>query len=102
MTPFGLPTKTLQKLQSVFAQYPEITEVILYGSRAKGNYKAGSDIDLTIVSSTLSHQQLLKIENQIDDLLLPYSVDLCLFRTIDNSALIEHIQRVGIRLSLLP
>jgi predicted nucleotidyltransferase len=95
MTTCGLSINTLQQLQSVFAQYPEITEVILYGSRAKGNYKLGSDIDLTIVSSTLSHQQLLKIENQIDDLLLPYSVDLCLFRTI------EHIQRVGIRFSAL-
>ena len=101
MTPLGLPLKTLQQLQFVFAQYPEITEVILYGSRAKGNYRLGSDIDLTIVSPTLSHQQLLKIENQIDDLLLPYRVDLCLFKTIDNPDLIDHIERVGIGLSSL-
>ena len=98
MNPFGLPKKVIEQLKSVFAQYPEISAVIVYGSRAKENYKPGSDIDLTVVSETLSHHQLLKIENQIDDLLLPYQVDLCLFRAIDNPDLIEHIKRVGVRL----
>jgi uncharacterized protein len=42
--------------------------------------------------------ELLKIENEIDDLLLPYKVDLSLFHQIDNPSLIEHIQRVGIYL----
>jgi len=98
MSQFGLSTEVIEQLKSVFAQYPEISTIILYGSRAEGTYKPGSDIDLTIVSETLSHHQLLKIENQIDDLLLPYTVDLSLFKAIDNPDLIEHIQRVGIKL----
>lgn len=98
MSRFGLSTKTIEQLKSVFAQYPEISMIILYGSRAKETHKPGSDIDLTLVSETLSHHQLLTIENKIDDLLLPYRVDLSLFRSIDNPDLIEHIQRVGVRL----
>lgn len=98
MSRFGLSKKTIEQLKSVFAQYPEISTIILYGSRAKGTHKPGSDIDLTLVSETLSHHQLLTIENQIDDLLLPYRVDLSLFRAIDNPDLIKHIQRVGVTL----
>jgi len=98
MSRFGLSITTIEQLKSVFAQYPEISRIILYGSRAKGTHKPGSDIDLTLVSETLSHHQLLAIENQIDDLLLPYRVDLSLFRAIDNPDLIEHIQRVGVTL----
>ena len=46
--PFGLPPATLDKLNSVFAQHNAIDSVVIYGSRAKGNYRPGSDIDLTI------------------------------------------------------
>ena len=98
MSQFGLPIKAIEQLKSVFVQYPEISTIILYGSRAKGTYQTGSDIDLTIVSDRLSSHQLLKIQNQIDDLLLPYTVDLSLFKAIDNPDLIEHIQRVGVKL----
>lgn len=98
MSQFGLPIKAIEQLKSVFVQYPEISTIILYGSRAKGTYQTGSDIDLTIVSDRLSYHQLLKIQNQIDDLLLPYTVDLSLFKAIDNPDLIEHIQRVGVKL----
>ncbi len=68
----------------------------LYGSRAKGNYRDGSDIDLTLMGDALSHAQLNRIETQIDDLLLPYTIDLSLFEHIDNANLIDHIRRVGV------
>ena len=92
---FGLQESTIARINSVFAHYPQIPQVRLYGSRAKGNYRNGSDIDLTIMGDALTYAQLLRIENEIDDLLLPYKVDLSLFRQIDNPALIDHIQRVG-------
>ena len=93
---FGLPQTAIAKLCHVFSQYPQINSVILYGSRAKGNYRPGSDIDLSIQGEQLDLTTLLAIENQIDDLLLPWMVDLSLFHKIDNSDLIEHIQRIGI------
>ena len=92
----GLKPAVLEKIRKVFAAYPEINQVILYGSRAKGNYRRGSDIDLTIKSGQLTLLQLMRIEQELDDLLLPYKIDLSLFRTIENQDLIDHIERVGL------
>ena len=93
---FGLKENTIDRINAVFSQYPDIEKVVLYGSRAKGNYREGSDIDLTLMGGALSHTQLNRIETQIDDLLLPYTVDLSLFESIDNTNLIDHIRRVGV------
>ena len=75
---------------------PDIEKVVLYGSRAKDNYREGSDIDLTLMGDALSHAQLNRIKMQIDDLLLPYTIDLSIFELIDNANLIDHIRRVGV------
>ncbi len=95
---FGLPPATLEKLISVFAQHSAIASVLIYGSRAKGNYRTGSDIDLTIKGSEISFAEFMQIENQIDDLLLPYTVDLSQYNQINNKELIEHIDRVGLEI----
>lgn len=92
---FGLADSVISKINSVFARYPQIGEVRLYGSRAKGNYRSGSDIDLAIMGNGVSDLELLHIASDIDELPLPYKVDLSLFRQIENPALVEHIQRVG-------
>lgn len=94
--PNGLPASAIQKIHSVFQQYPQINKVWLYGSRAKGNYRVGSDIDLCIESETLNLTELLVIETQLDDLLLPWKIDLSLKKYIDNNELLEHIDRVGV------
>lgn len=93
---FGLGERVIAALNGVFAAYPQIERVILYGSRAKGTYRSGSDIDLTIVGDEVTHNQLLALANQLDDLLLPYKIDLSLLRQIENSDLLEHIRRVGV------
>ncbi|MDA7088510.1 nucleotidyltransferase domain-containing protein [Pseudomonas sp. SA3-5] len=93
---FGLPTPAVEKLRRVFQGWPQIQRVLLYGSRAKGSYRPGSDIDLVIEGEELTLTQLLAIENQIDDLLLPWMVDISLKHKIDNSSLLEHIERVGV------
>lgn len=93
---FGLKESTIDRINAVFSQYPDIEKVVLYGSRAKGNYREGSDIDLTLMGDALSHTQLNRIETQIDDLLLPYTIDLSIFKHIDNANLIDHIRRVGV------
>ena len=93
---FGLPAHAVEKLRGVFQGWPQIQRVLLYGSRAKGNYRPGSDIDLAIEGDELSLSQMLAIENQIDDLLLPWMVDISLKHRIENPALLDHIERVGI------
>lgn len=94
---FGLTEVDIQKICSVFSHYPEIKKVILYGSRAKGNYKNGSDIDLVLFGEPpLSLEMLYQVTKELDDLLLPYSMDVSIFETLRNPDLIEHIRRVGI------
>ncbi len=93
---FGLKEQTIEQIISVFSRYPEVEKVTLYGSRAKGNYKNGSDIDLTFEGEGLTLSMLHKIDNDLDDLLLPYTFDLSIFKHIDNTDLIDHIKRVGI------
>jgi predicted nucleotidyltransferase len=92
---YGLSTTTIDAINSVFREYQNIDEVILYGLRAKGNLKTGSDIDLVLKGNTLSLTDLLRIENELDDLMLPYKIDISLYHQINNPELIEHIQRVG-------
>jgi len=91
----GLTAADLQAIQNTFRAFPGICEAILYGSRAKGNFRPGSDIDLTLKGNGLSHQDLLNIELALDDLLLPYKIDLSLYHQIDNPQLLDHIARVG-------
>jgi predicted nucleotidyltransferase len=93
---YGLSTKTISLIQGVFAKYPQAEKAILYGSRAKGNYRNGSDIDLVLVGAELNLSQLFKIELELDDLLLPYKIDLALLHQISNPDLVEHIERKGV------
>ncbi len=95
---FGLKRSTLNKLCSVFQRHDAIESVVLYGSRAKGTYKVGSDIDLTINGRLLPFLELMQIEGQIDDLYLPYMVDLSQYEKLTNSDLIEHIDRIGVNI----
>ena len=68
---------------------------ILYGSRAKGNFKKGSDIDLTLFGAELNQQSCSTIAEALDDLLLPYTIDLSVFDQLKHPALEAHIERVG-------
>ena len=94
--PYGLPPHVLKRLSAVFRKWPQIDRAILYGSRAKGNFRAGSDIDLCLEADTMQIAELLKLCGEIDDLLLPWKVDLALKHTIENSELVAHIERVGV------
>ena len=94
--PYGLNENTIKAIHTIFASYPDIDEVILYGSRAKGNYRPNSDIDLTLKGEKLDLTTQFKIENELDDLLLPYKIDLSIYNSIENQNLTDHILRVGI------
>jgi predicted nucleotidyltransferase len=96
MTAFGLSDENILKIRNVFAKFAEVEKVIIYGSRAKGNYRYNSDIDLTLVGEQLSLNVQFRIDESLDDLLLPYKIDLSLFNQISNPDLVEHIQRVGV------
>ncbi len=92
---FGLKQETIDKINSVFAKYPEVEEVVIYGSRAKGNYRNGSDIDITLKGEHLTSQILSRINSDIDDLNTPYMFDISIFHKLHSTDFIEHIVRVG-------
>ena len=92
----GLSATTMQRIVTALAHYPEIDKAVLYGSRAKGNYRPGSDIDLTLFGDRLNHTLLMRLDNELDDLLLPYKFDLSLFANLTLPELIDHIRRVGV------
>ena len=92
---FGLPDLAIEKLNSVFAKFPEVREVIIYGSRAKGNFREGSDIDLTLKGKDLTEGIRTQIWLNLDDLNTPYLIDLSVFHHLDSSSLINHIEKVG-------
>lgn len=93
---YGLPETAVQKIGAILRHYPQVEKAILYGSRAKGNYKNGSDIDLTLRGRGLTINVLYKIMDELDDLLLPYIIDLSILDKISDPDVIEHIQRVGV------
>lgn len=94
---YGLKETTVQKICAVLARYSPVDKAVLYGSRAKGNYKNGSDIDLTLHGGEdLTLHVLYKIIHDLDDLLLPYTIDLSIFSDITDLDMIEHIRRVGL------
>ncbi len=93
---YGLSKTATDKICAVFAQFPEVEKAVLYGSRAKGNFKAGSDIDLTLYGEALTHDVQSAVASALDDLLLPYTIDLSLFDALSHVKLREHIERVGV------
>ena len=95
---FGLPDDVLPRLLAVLSGNRKIRQITLYGSRAKGTARLGSDIDLCLEGDSLSLGALDELEAAIDDLLLPWKVDITVKQQIDNPDLIAHIERVGVRL----
>ncbi len=94
MQMFGLSNEDIERIKEIFTRYEPIEEVLIYGSRAKGNFKPSSDIDLTLLGNIdLDLQQ--QIEFDLDDLLLPYKFDISNYSKITNPEFLNHIQRVG-------
>ena len=94
---FGLPPYAMESLKRVFAHHPAIEGVTVYGSRAKGNYRYNSDIDVMLTAPELSWSEFCQLELEIDDLLLPWKVDLALKHQVENKDLLDHVARVGVR-----
>jgi len=94
---YGISQGALDKIKAVLFSMQGVEQVILYGSRAKGNYKEGSDIDLT-VKGNLAFDDLAKMSVNLDDLNLPWKIDLSLYSQIKNCDLLEHIDRVGVEI----
>jgi predicted nucleotidyltransferase len=92
---FGLSESALAKFRSVFAKYPEIEEVVIYGSRAKGNHREGSDIDLSIKGVGMTEAIRARVWLDLDNLNTPYLIDLSVYSLLPPGNLKDHISRAG-------
>ena len=96
MNSFGISEKSYKLIIKVLMQYPNIEKTIIYGSRAKGNFRRGSDIDLAITGEKLSPAIALEIAALLNEQEpIPYKLDVIHYESICNSDLKEHIDRVG-------
>ncbi|MEX0606045.1 MAG: nucleotidyltransferase domain-containing protein [Marinobacter sp.] len=95
-TVFGLPAHTVEHLGNAFTNHESIESVTLYGSRANGNYRYNSDIDLLLTAPEMTWAEFNRLECDIDDLLLPWKVDLALKHHVENQNLLAHVERIGI------
>ena len=92
---FGLSDMVIKELQDVFRRYTNIEKVLIFGSRSKGNFREGSDIDLAVIGKGVDYNQLLSILCEIEDLELLYSVDLIDYNKKKGTPIGDHIDRVG-------
>lgn len=93
---FGLPERNVNTLVAILEKYSDVTEVFIFGSRAKGNYKPGSDIDLAIMNTGLHDKTLNQILSDFSESNIPFQLDLVDIHQIKTPELMEHIQRVGL------
>jgi len=97
MNEFGFKNNDLNIIVNTISALPGIEKAVIFGSRAKGNYKEGSDVDIAVW--TLSNDTALQLWGNLNDkTLLPYKFDVLNYNKIDNSDLKDHIQRMGIEI----
>lgn len=95
--PYGLTHRDLDHINNAIAQFDEISEVWLFGSRAKGNYQPGSDLDLALKGDRITHTTVNRLSAYLnEETPLPYFFDIVHYETLNSISLIEHIDRVGI------
>ena len=92
---YGINSDSWQKIINITVAQFAVDKIVLFGSRAKGNYRDGSDIDLCLFGD-LALTNIYQINNALDELMLPYKIDIIIYKNMTNQALIEHIERVGI------
>ncbi len=94
--PYGLSQEELESIKKVIASEKKISQAILFGSRAKSNFRPGSDIDIALKGENLGLSELNTLYAALDELPLIYKFDLVIFDRITEPALVEHIERIGV------
>ncbi len=92
----GLSQRDKLTIKDILSKYPEIKAVRLFGSRAKGNFKPGSDIDLVIMNKQVDLITILRLLSAFEESTLPYIVDVMLYPILQDSSLKEQIDRISI------
>ena len=98
-TASGLTISELSEIAHCCQAYSEIADAALFGSRTKGTQKRGSDVDIALMGNSVSYETAIAVSERLnEESALPYFFDVIAYNRIDNKALIDHIDRVGISL----
>lgn len=92
---FGLSDSALSSIVSAIASVRNVSRALIYGSRAKGNCRDNSDIDITLEGENLTVTDLATLDERLDNLLLPWQIDLSIKARITNAELLSEIERWG-------
>lgn len=93
---FGLTDKDLSDIVEILKTFPQVEEAFIFGSRAKGNFRSGSDVDIAIKGKKASFELALKIGGILnEDTMMPYHFDVVSYTDLNNKDLAAHIDRVG-------
>ena len=92
---YGFTDEGRKWMDEIFFSIPHIEKVILYGSRAKGNFREFSDVDIILIGDKLTHDDLLELYDKLYESDLPYKYDISIFSKLEDKDFIEHIKRVG-------
>jgi predicted nucleotidyltransferase len=95
MNAFGLEADDMQAISSIFAAHPEIESAVIYGSRATGRFKPGSDIDLVLTGKKLTDRTVLDVCIELSDSDVPYRVDVVAENEIEDENLKREICETG-------
>jgi len=95
---FGLPDSLFANLVKAFSLHKSIAEVKIFGSRAIGNYRKGSDIDLCLFGNDLKYEEIKRIKMELEELITPYFIDVCHYERLDSNSLKDHTDRIGVEL----
>ncbi len=92
---FGIDSDTLQRLSEILLSNQKVSRAVVFGSRAKGDFQKGADIDIALSGSKICIQDILSMKMRIEELTLPFTIDLIRYENISNQELKEHIKREG-------
>lgn len=93
---FGLKESDLDYIVNVVKEFKEIEKAVIFGSRAKGNYKPGSDVDIAIYGDDVTFDTLSTLHSMLEQRSpLPYFFDIIDYTHLNHNELREHIDRVG-------
>lgn len=93
---YGLLDRDLNYIYEALRKFPEIEKAVIFGSRAIGNYKKGSDIDLAVKGPDINRSILASIYDLLsEEYPIPYFFDLLHYDSISNEKLKKHIDEYG-------
>jgi uncharacterized protein len=93
--PYGFTKDQIKGILEVLQENKKLSRVVLYGSRAKGNFSPGSDVDLALTGDDLELNDIINYKVKLDNLPLMQRIDLVIYDQIKEPALVDHIDRVG-------